>query len=94
VGNEGLAPRGLVSSIRSILCNPISGRDTLWKSRTRCARYVFFIPCRLQEQVLDALAIKNPANFFAGLLVVDKVIEISNLEMFKDIEEIIVAFAK
>ena len=33
------------------------------ETRTRYARNAFFIPSRLQEQVLDALEIKNPVHF-------------------------------
>jgi hypothetical protein len=52
---------------------------------TRSARYILFIPHRFQEQVLDALVIKNPTKCFAGFLVVDYVSEISNLELMGDV---------
>ena len=46
------------------------GDALLPETRTRFARIVFFIPFRLQEQVLDAPEIKNPVRFRTGFLVV------------------------
>ena len=43
-------------------------------------------------QAFNAQEIKNPVRFRTGFLVVDKVIEISNLELVKDIHEIYYLF--
>ena len=68
------------------------GDALLSGTRTRYARNGLFLPLRLHDQVLDAQAIKNPAKFFAGFLVVDYTIEplarrsqISNLDLLKDL---------
>ena len=62
-----------------------SGVALLPESLTRCASYAFFIPNRLQVQVLDALEIKNPLRSRNGFLVVAGSGEISNLDMLRDL---------
>ena len=65
------------------------GGALLPETLTRCASYAFFIPNRLQVQVLDALEIKNPLRSRNGFLVVDYTIEISNLDLVKDMAEVV-----
>jgi hypothetical protein len=59
------------------------------ETRTRCARVGLFLTLSLQEQAPDSRAIKNPLRSRNGFLVVDKVSEISNLELLRDLEILI-----
>jgi hypothetical protein len=48
----------------------------------------FLFPVAYKCKLLTRQEIKNPAKFFAGFLVVDKVIEISNLELISDLQDL------
>ena len=70
------------------------GDALLPETRTRSARIGFFLTLGLHGQAPDARAIKNPVRLWrTGFLVVDKVIEISNLELLKGIVKVL-AFSR
>jgi hypothetical protein len=70
------------------------GDALLPETRTRSARIGFFLTLGLHELAHDARAIKNPAKFFAGFLVVDYMTQISNFSLLKDFLKIMELYSE